>query len=70
MILKKNDESNLFHFHDYKNFVHDIKIRIQKAQIKAALSVNRELLYLYWDLGQSIVEKQKETIWGIILLND
>lgn len=40
------------------------KIRIQQAQIKAALSVNRELLNLYWDLGKRIVEKQKETAWG------
>jgi len=48
----------------YKDFIRNIKKRIQNSQIKAALSVNKELLCLYWDLGECIVEKQKQTAWG------
>jgi predicted nuclease of restriction endonuclease-like (RecB) superfamily len=28
------------------------------------LSVNRELIYLYWNIGKSIVEKQEDMGWG------
>lgn len=49
---------------DYKAFIRDIKERIQSAQIKAAVSVNREMLLLYWDLGQRLILKQQETSWG------
>jgi predicted nuclease of restriction endonuclease-like (RecB) superfamily len=49
---------------DYKIFIQDIKTRIQSAQIKAATAVNRALLLLYWDMGQCIVAKQKEAVWG------
>jgi len=49
---------------DYKAFIQDIKQRIQAAQIKAAVSVNQELLGLYWDLAEHIVIKQQESAWG------
>jgi len=48
----------------YKDFIHRIKSEIQTAQIKAAVSVNRELLKLYWFIGSQIVEKQKSSSWG------
>jgi len=48
----------------YFDFIQDIKKRVQSAQIKAAVSVNQELLRLYWDMGAKIVEKQKQTAWG------
>ncbi|KPA10387.1 protein containing DUF1016 [Candidatus Magnetomorum sp. HK-1] len=49
---------------DYKQFIQHIKQTIQNSQIKAAVSVNRELLNLYWHMGKQIVEKQKQTTWG------
>lgn len=49
---------------DYKKFILEIKQRIQSAQIKAAVSVNRELLRLYWDLAERIGVKQKTASWG------
>lgn len=53
---------------DYQEWIVSIKHRIQAAQIKAALSVNRELLELYWYLGEQILEKQKAAAWGDGLL--
>jgi predicted nuclease of restriction endonuclease-like (RecB) superfamily len=48
----------------YSTWLADWKKRIQSAQIKAALSVNRELLLLYWELGRDIALKQESTAWG------
>jgi predicted nuclease of restriction endonuclease-like (RecB) superfamily len=42
----------------------DIKARIRVAQIKASLSVNRELIQLYWDIGAVIVRRQRSQGWG------
>ncbi len=49
---------------DYSAFLKDVKQRIQSAQIKAAVRVNQELLTLYWDLGEQIIEKQRDAQWG------
>ncbi|MFC1678587.1 YhcG family protein, partial [Elusimicrobiota bacterium] len=48
----------------YVEFLDDVKTRIRASQIKAALSANRELILLYWDLGKSIVERQSMAGWG------
>lgn len=48
----------------YVKFLKDIKDRIRVAQVKAALSVNRELLSLYWDIGKLIVQRQETERWG------
>jgi len=49
---------------EYKSWITEIKERISSAQIKASLSVNSEMLNLYWDLGQSISEKLTTSNWG------
>jgi hypothetical protein len=41
-----------------------VKERVRAAQIKAALSANRELILLYWDIGRAIVEAQKDKGYG------
>lgn len=56
--------SNLISNQSYKNWLADIKTRVRNAQIKVAVSVNTELLKLYWSLGEDIVEKQKKAKWG------
>ncbi|GHV10717.1 hypothetical protein FACS189491_00720 [Spirochaetia bacterium] len=48
----------------YIEFILNVKQRIQAAQIKASVAVNHGLMELYWDIGASIVEKQKQTAWG------
>lgn len=49
---------------EYIIWVNELKDKIQSSQLKAALSVNTELLNLYWELGKSISEKIKKTDWG------
>jgi len=48
----------------YSRFLSVLKERIKSAQIKAALSVNKELIRLYWDLGRGIIERQEREGWG------
>ncbi|XZE17612.1 PDDEXK nuclease domain-containing protein [Pirellulaceae bacterium SH449] len=56
--------SDLLRNNDYRQWIVSIKERIQSSQIKAAIAVNRELLELYWYLGEQILEKQQSAKWG------
>ena len=49
---------------EYVSFLTTIKSRIQSARIKAARSVNNEMISLYWSIGKDIVEKQEKLGWG------
>ena len=49
---------------DYAEFLVDIKTRIRSAQTRAALSVNSELVLLYWHIGNDILKRQDEQGWG------
>lgn len=49
---------------DYKNWIIELKSKIRQSQIKAALAVNSQLILMYWELGQQITEKQKNSLWG------
>jgi len=49
---------------DYPAFLTALKERILHARTSAARAINRELVSLYWDIGQSIVEKQRVLGWG------
>jgi len=49
---------------EYKKVIQEIKTHIKTSQIKASISVNKELLKLYWNIAQLIVERQKLSSWG------
>ncbi len=49
---------------DYDGFLRALKERIRAAQIRAALSVNRELVLLYWHIGREILLRQEQEGWG------
>jgi predicted nuclease of restriction endonuclease-like (RecB) superfamily len=53
----------------YPALLIDLKQRIRTAQIRAALSVNRELIQLYWDIGRAIVLKQQQERWGAAVID-
>ncbi len=48
----------------YKELLQDIKNRIGKAQIKAAVAINREMTELYWHIGKEIIHRQEQEGWG------
>jgi predicted nuclease of restriction endonuclease-like (RecB) superfamily len=48
----------------YTELLSVIRRKIDRAQQQAAFSVNRELIFLYWDIGKLIALKQQEAGWG------
>lgn len=56
--------SNISKTEDYKAFITEIKDKVQQAQLKAHIKVNEQMLRLYWDLAQGIIQKQKASQWG------
>ena len=49
---------------EYGAFLKEVTDKIRYAQLKAALSINKELFCLYWDIGKSIVNRQEKEKWG------
>ena len=48
----------------YPHLLADLKARVRAAQLRAAVSVNRELILLYWDIGRIIAQAQKSKGYG------
>ena len=48
----------------YLPLLEELKNRIRTAQTRAAISVNRELVGLYWQIGLQILSAQKMQGWG------
>jgi predicted nuclease of restriction endonuclease-like (RecB) superfamily len=51
-------------FQGYPAFLAELKQRIRNARLRAALSVNRELILLYWSIGRDILKRQHTEGWG------
>lgn len=52
------------HSEEYKSWFIELKQKIRRCQIKAAIKVNTELLKLYWQMGKDINEKSMVAKWG------
>jgi hypothetical protein len=48
----------------YPVFLQELKQRIQESQLRASVSVNRELVVLYWRIGRDILVRQEREHWG------
>ena len=60
---------NIEKIQGYDEFLKSLKERIKISQIRAALSVNRELLQLYWRIGRDILERQQSLGWGASVID-
>lgn len=49
---------------DYAEVLKQLKEKIRTAQVKAALAVNAELVCLYWEIGNTILNRQNQEGWG------
>ncbi len=54
---------------NYQSFINDLKTHIGTSRFKAGLSVNRELILMYWHIGNEIIKRQKEEGWGTKVIN-
>lgn len=48
----------------YLTVLDTLKERIRRAHLQASLSVNAQLLRLYWEIGATILKQQQEEGWG------
>lgn len=48
----------------YNEFLVDLKSRIRQRQYQALRAVNKELVALYWEIGEAIDAKQQQLGWG------
>jgi predicted nuclease of restriction endonuclease-like (RecB) superfamily len=48
----------------YAELLRELKARIRAAQIRAAVSLNRETVGLYWQIGRDILQRQQQQGWG------
>jgi len=49
---------------DYVELLADLKDRIRRARLRAAVAVNEELILLYWSIGRDILLRQGAAGWG------
>lgn len=60
----KSTETQLRTTPEYTHWLQEIKAKIKRAQVRAALAASRELILFYWDLGNSISKTLQENTWG------
>ncbi|MBM2817328.1 MAG: hypothetical protein HW421_4090 [Ignavibacteria bacterium] len=53
----------------YHNFIGKIKEKILRTRIQALISANSEMILLYWEIGNLILEQQKEQGWGAKIID-
>jgi hypothetical protein len=49
---------------EYGSFIKEIKELIYRRQYEALKRVNKELIQLYWEIGEEITRQQEEKGWG------
>ena len=49
---------------DYSGFLQDILTRIQQTRYEMQMSVSKQTLLLYWDIGRAVSEKMQSAVWG------
>ncbi|WP_204137132.1 PDDEXK nuclease domain-containing protein [Halomicronema sp. CCY15110] len=57
-------KKNLVPDDGYRDLLEDLKNQIRLSQLQAAISVNQEMLLLYWYIGREILARQREQGWG------
>jgi predicted nuclease of restriction endonuclease-like (RecB) superfamily len=60
----KNNSTLSLEQQDLISFFNEIKNKVSVAQQKAILAVNAELVLLYWEIGNGILQNQTREGWG------
>jgi predicted nuclease of restriction endonuclease-like (RecB) superfamily len=54
---------------DYQSTLKDLKERIANERLRVTLSANAAMVLLYWDIGQTILERQEQQGWGAKIID-
>ncbi|MHB8260353.1 MAG: DUF1016 N-terminal domain-containing protein [Bacteroidia bacterium] len=49
---------------NYIKVLGTLKTKIRQTRLRATIGANAELLQLYWEIGNTILEQQKQEGWG------
>ena len=58
------------HTNKYQQILNGLKEKIRQARFKAALTANSQLLAIYWEIGNTILEQQKIEGWGAKIIDN
>lgn len=53
----------------YQDWLTSLKARVRLVQIRTVVSANTELVLLYWQIGQDILERQAQQGWGAMVVS-
>ena len=54
---------------NYGQILQHLKDKIRQARLRASVVVNAQLLQVYWEIGQTILEQQKKLGWGAKIID-
>ncbi len=54
---------------DYGLTLQNLKEKIRQARLRASVVVNAQLLQVYWEIGQTILEQQEKMGWGAKIID-
>ncbi|MCQ2318430.1 MAG: DUF1016 N-terminal domain-containing protein [Bacteroidales bacterium] len=60
---------NIIISQDYQQWRKEIVSLIEQSKLQAVLNVNKEMLALYWKIGNDILKKQEQLGWGAQVIN-
>jgi predicted nuclease of restriction endonuclease-like (RecB) superfamily len=53
---------------NYPALLKEVKDRIRRAQIRATMSANAEMILMYWDIGHIVATRQETEGWGASII--
>jgi predicted nuclease of restriction endonuclease-like (RecB) superfamily len=53
----------------YEPLFTELKLSVRRAQVKAGMAINRDLILLYWQIGKAILNQQREGTWDAELID-
>lgn len=51
-------------FENYAGVLHGLKEKIRNARLRATITINYELLKVYWEIGDAVVKQEQSDGWG------
>lgn len=54
---------------NYLQFIEEIKNEIRRQRVSVVLNANSSMIYLYWNIGKAILEKQENEGWGAKIID-
>lgn len=53
---------------NYPALLKEVKDRIRRAQVRATMAANAEMLSMYWDVGRIVASRQETEGWGAAII--